>query len=415
MKKKLYELTPEHEAQLKPWADKWTKIILNTDAMTEDDKVKFKEAMDGLYAAANLPVPKTIIHVQSPFVAIMAGVLATCLIEEQQKNKINVAMRSATEAATRAATGDATRAATWAATEAATEAATRDATWAATGAATGDATGDATRAATDLNTFYTGFLNNEDLKHIFESFEGKNFKNVLQKFSSVWDFLHLGNEWSQSTSFYSFFDDIVGLNLPIYEKWRHYKNAEIYGGARFMHRDFVIVSDRPEYIKMNAQNRPHCTTGPFKKWRDGSALYALNGTFVPAKYIEKPINAKELLAEPNNDVRMAVLRNMRGGFDDLVRALNGKFISSAPSTRGSTKPIELWEVRLPNDNENIRLLKVTWHDTLQEQETFLGVPRTPEEFQNVFGLVPTDCDNAELVRLATMGIDTSKYEIISES
>ena len=379
MKKKLYELTPEHEAQLKPWADKWTKIILNTDAMTEDDKVKFKEAMDGLYAAANLPVPKTIIHVQSPFVAIMAGVLATCLIEEQQKNKINVAMRSATEAATRAATGD------------------------------------ATRAATDLNTFYTGFLNNEDLKHIFESFEGKNFKNVLQKFSSVWDFLHLGNEWSQSTSFYSFFDDIVGLNLPIYEKWRHYKNAEIYGGARFMHRDFVIVSDRPEYIKMNAQNRPHCTTGLFKKWRDGSALYALNGTFVPAKYIEKPINAKELLAEPNNDVRMAVLRNMRGGFDDLVRALNGKFISSAPSTRGSTKPIELWEVRLPNDNENIRLLKVTWHDTLQEQETFLGVPRTPEEFQNVFGLVPTDCDNAELVRLATMGIDTSKYEIISES
>lgn len=89
-------------------------------------------------------------------------------------------------------------------------------------------------------------------------------------------------------------------------------------------------------------------------------------------------------------------------------------ISETPSTRGSSKPVQLWELQLPEIGAT-RLLKLTWWDTKVEQETFLVVPNTQQEFKEMFGVVPTDVNNAELVRLATMRIDTSKYEIVYES
>ena len=38
-RKKLYELTPEHRAQLKPWADRWIANAMSTEPMTEADRV----------------------------------------------------------------------------------------------------------------------------------------------------------------------------------------------------------------------------------------------------------------------------------------------------------------------------------------------------------------------------------------
>ena len=76
---KKYSLTDEHRAQLKPWADKWTRTIMSTDPMTDDDRSMAREAVIGLYAAANLPPPKHIVFVPSPFVLRFAGGFAAAL------------------------------------------------------------------------------------------------------------------------------------------------------------------------------------------------------------------------------------------------------------------------------------------------------------------------------------------------
>ena len=50
---------------------------------------------------------------------------------------------------------------------------------------------------------------------------------------------------------------------------------------------------------------PHNETGPFCKWRDGSALYCHNGVRVPAYVIESPqtITVEDIEQETNAEVR----------------------------------------------------------------------------------------------------------------
>ena len=40
---KLYTLTEEHRAQLKPWADKWIANAMSTKAMDEEEKDHFQD------------------------------------------------------------------------------------------------------------------------------------------------------------------------------------------------------------------------------------------------------------------------------------------------------------------------------------------------------------------------------------
>ena len=44
---KKYELTPEHRAQLDPWAKKWIANALSTEAMTDADRDICRAAADG--------------------------------------------------------------------------------------------------------------------------------------------------------------------------------------------------------------------------------------------------------------------------------------------------------------------------------------------------------------------------------
>jgi len=71
--KTLYDLTPEHRAELQPWADKWIANAMSTKAMTEHDRDVCRDAVVRLYAAAGKPPPKHIVFVPSPFVLAFAG------------------------------------------------------------------------------------------------------------------------------------------------------------------------------------------------------------------------------------------------------------------------------------------------------------------------------------------------------
>ena len=116
MSVKKYKLTPEHQAALGAWRDRWIANAMSTEAMTEADREACREAVNGMYAAANLPLPKRIVFVPSPFVLRFAGGFAASIWSQR---------RSAGD------TGDATKRVT--------EDATWEATWAATWAALSDA------------------------------------------------------------------------------------------------------------------------------------------------------------------------------------------------------------------------------------------------------------------------------------
>ncbi|WP_245440201.1 DUF6745 domain-containing protein [Mesorhizobium sp. Z1-4] len=185
------------------------------------------------------------------------------------------ATRGATDDATRGATRDATYGATRGATDGATRGATRDATDGATRGATDGATYDATDGATDGA----------------ESGAAQACGDLAGQFGIEcarrwWNAYQGGNMWAGYDCYLTACRDILGLELREHEGYRFWEQASIHGGFRVMHEEFCLVSDFPEAIRIDDENRPHCEDGPSHRWRDGWALYHWHGTRIPAEWIE---------------------------------------------------------------------------------------------------------------------------------
>ena len=279
-KRDLYELTPEHTAQLKPWADRWIANAMSCEAMDDADRAATREAVLGMYTAAKLAPPKAIVFVPSPIVLAFAGGFAAGIWYLAKNPQ---ALGAATSAA---ATSDATYAATRAATRDATRASTRAATRDATYAATSDATSAATRSANERR--------HETLVRFLLACAANHY--------NMWDG---GNQWSAYVSYLSFFRHVAALELPEYERFKHYETAAERAGPRIMHPDFCMVSDRPERILVDEQRRPHCEDGPSHCWRDGWALWHWHGVRVSRQVIEFPqtLTLEQIKAETNAEVR----------------------------------------------------------------------------------------------------------------
>lgn len=400
-----YELTPEHRAQLGPWAEKWTKIIMSTSLMTENDKEQCRHAVNGLYQAANLPLPKHIIFVPSPFVLAFAGGFAAAIWHLSKNNAARDAA-VATNNATKHATMDAARDATNDAINDATDNATRHATWNAiynatynaTSYATNDATINATRNVTHdttinttrnvthdttYNTTYNATYNATDNA---TSYATRDATMNVTDIDSKWypelrsmmydiakeiagdkaDFLmecaknhqsmwNGGNQWAQYVSFISFFRYVSGLQLD-YSKWDHYEVLATLSGPRIMHADFCMISDKPEILTADSQNRPHNDTGPFCRWSDGTSLYAIHGTYVPAWVIEHPerITTQTIEAENNAEIRRIMVEKY--GLSKYVRDAKFEVVDSDKDPLGQPRRLlkrnDLLVVELTNSTKD---------------------------------------------------------------
>ena len=115
--------------------------------------------------------------------------------------------------------------------------------------------------------------------------------------------------WSYYECYLSAYRNVLGLRLPEHEQYAPWEACAVEGGFRMMHEEFCIVSDRPEVLKVDEQNRPHCADGPSHRWRDGWALYHVHGTRVPDWIIERPqqITISTIHAETNAEVQRVMI------------------------------------------------------------------------------------------------------------
>jgi hypothetical protein len=142
------------------------------------------------------------------------------------------------------------------------------------------------------------YIFNDDI-----SFMSKEMLSCASKANTMWQG---GNQWSAFDTYLTFFRYIAKFDLD-YSKYDHWEKLALHSGPRIVHKDFCIISDRPEIIKVDEDHRPHCEDGPFCRWRDGSAIYAWHGTYVPAKWIEcrDEIDPMEILRETDVEKRAA--------------------------------------------------------------------------------------------------------------
>jgi len=284
---KKYKLLPEHKARFSEWRDRWIANAMSTEAMTSEDRAACVEAVHGVYAAANLPPPKHIVFVPSPFVLAFAGGFAAA-----RWHKAKAATRAATEAAT--------------------------------------------RAATDYSRWYVIPC---DMRAVAEALGVGDFG--LQCAAKAWKLWSGGNQWAGYDAFLSFFQDIA--HLPIdYSAYRHWRTLAERSGPRIVHPDFCMISDRPAVLKVDAQNRPHCEDGPFCEWRDGTQLYSWHGARIPARWImeKSTIDPTEILREQNVELRAAGSACI--GWPRMLSALDYKIIDADPDPSHG----ELIELRL---------------------------------------------------------------------
>ena len=157
-----------------------------------------------------------------------------------------------------------------------------------------------------------------------------------EKVSFLWQG---GNQWSDYDSWLTFFRYIVKLPLD-YTRWDPWEQLSLHSGPRIVHPHFAMISDRPSRLLLDEQHRPHCANGPFCAWRDGSALYAIHGVYVPQWIIEQPhmITLDTIRAERNAEIRRIMIE--RFGWDRLIEAEGAQLIDAdtepigAPGLRG---------------------------------------------------------------------------------
>ena len=136
--------------------------------------------------------------------------------------------------------------------------------------------------------------------------------------------------WSGFLCYAKAMREIIGLSgLECWESYDAWEQAGIHGGFRVMHEKFCLVSEFPEFIKINKLNRPHCEIGPSHRWKDGFEIYHLNGIRVPKWLVMTDagkIDPKLALTEKNVDIQREIIRKV--GAERMLKACDAKTLDT---------------------------------------------------------------------------------------
>ena len=277
-KTKVTELPVWAAAQFEPWVRKWTQTALSTAPMTGNDRYRTAVAIRKLYRYANCKPPARIIFVPSPLVGAAASGFAAGLLYLHRASAVD----SAVDSAVRSAVDSAVRSAVHSAVDSAVDSAVHSADW---------------------------WEHGPTLATIAKSLAPQDSTFLLECAGSAWSLWQGGNMWPTGAAYVSFLRDVLLAPLDLDDSWAAWEQAVIHSGPRFVHEKFCMVSDRPEVLHVDDRGRSHCETGPFVRWRDGSALYAIHGVRVPSDIVERPgsITTQRIDAQQNAEVRRIMI------------------------------------------------------------------------------------------------------------
>jgi hypothetical protein len=338
MATRIDKLTPEQQARFDEWADRWIEVGLRTG---NADRPRFEQAVRDCYRYAGLLPPRTIVWTTSPLVVALAGPIASYVLASLRRDGV-------------------------------VDAAVGGAVDGAVGGAVGAAVGGAVRktiAALYLHRFWGQFG------------------------VGGW---YWGGAWT------SYFREIAGLELPgdLWDRARAYEATMESACWWFPHRDFVIVSERPQRIAREltdparprgwGSHRLHATDGPAVSFSDGWGVYAVHGVRVPAQVVERPdsLSPKLILAERNVEVRRVMLELF--GMDRFVR-------------EGSARKVHvdefgtLWRFDF-DDDEPLVMVQVT-----------NSTPESDGSFKDYWLRVPPDAATARGAIAWTFGLSEDDY------
>jgi hypothetical protein len=177
-------------------------------------------------------------------------------------------------------------------------------------------------------------------------------------------------------SFFDFFHEIGILKHKDFIEFKRILSSGFYDMIQL--NGFCIVSNLPDSIKRDDQNRLHSESSSAISFRDGYELCFWHGVSIPKEWImnKKSISKNTILSENNAEKRRCIQEII--GSRKYAELLNVEVIDSDIDDKGF--PIKLFRTKEKDNilNEFIYFLNVICPST--EREYYLCVP----EFKNVW-------------------------------
>ena len=211
---------------------------------------------------------------------------------------------------------------------------------------------------------------------------------------------HGGNMWGQWDSYLTAARDILGLNLSVHAKCKYWEESAIHGSFRTMHSEFCIVSDFPEILKKDEQNRPHSDVGPSHRWRDGWELYHIHGVRVTKQIVDAPhtLTVQQIEIEENVEVRRVMIERF-----GQIRFLKESGAEAINNENMGGREYTLYRKQIQNDEP---ILMVKCINATQEPDG---------SFHEYFIRVHPDTETALGAVAWTFGISQEEYAPLRET
>ena len=415
---KITTLTDEQRAALAPYAQAWIERVLTCGPA---DRASVEDGIRRCYAAAGIPWHGNVVWVRSPLVAAMAGPIASAILA-RQRDAVDVAVdgavRVAVDGAVRGAVGDAVRGAVGGAVDGAVDGAVGVAVGVVVGVAVDDAVDDAVRGAVDgavgdavlgaVGDAVDGAVRSAVHDAVHDAVDGAVDGAVRGAVDGAVDGAVRGAWWRHLSPWWSWDAwraacvEIVGVPAVqhLVDALRDANGA----GWWWPHQEFVIVSDRPDFIHRErvaadgwGSHRLHCATGPAIRWGAEWAIWSWHGTTVPQWVVEAP-TVERIAAEPNTEIRRCAIESF--GWDRYLAALDVSPIDACDDPGNPGHRLELFD--LPDEaqpfDERVRLLVM--RNASRDRD---GIRRTFAE------TVPADIGSALAAAAWQFDVDPSVY------
>jgi len=160
------------------------------------------------------------------------------------------------------------------------------------------------------------------------------------------------------------------------------------------------VSDFPELLKKDEQNRPHSDVGPSHRWRDGWELYYIHGVMVDRQIVDAPqtLTVKQIEDESNAEVRRVMIE--RFGQARFLQE-SGARVVHQELLAGRQYTLYRKEVRDDEPIVMVRCINATQEPDGSFHEYFI---RVPPQIETALGAVAW-----------TFGMTAKEYQPVAET
>jgi len=341
--KKIEKLTPEQEAMMPEWVDKWTKIGLCTD---EADVPAATKAVHAAYKVAKLPPPNKIIVCDGP----LSGAITASVLKrgDPVRSSVGSSVEDSVWSSVRSSVGSSV----WSSVEDSVRSSVWSSVWSSVGSSVWSSVGSSVEDSVRSSVEDSVRSSVEDsVRSSVRSSVGSSVEDFVR--SSVWSSVGssvYGSHDAGWLSFYSFMRDV--LKLECVGPLDGLIDLAHHCGWWIPYENIAIIQHRHNVLKLDDRGRLHSEAGHAVEYRDGWGLSCWHGTAIPDEWANgKPPTAQEAIQWGNIEQRRAACEIV--GWHNILDSLDARVIDKNQNPQIGT----LLEVDLPDSGKE-RFLRV---------------------------------------------------------